>query len=287
MSKTIVFGGGGFVGKAVLRLLIDKSHHFLAPPSSTVNLLKENNLSSFFRENVSDDDSLIIIASKMPYTGNEHDSFQNMFHNVEMVRNIISCIENQNVKEVVYVSTIDVYGKNEKTIDEESILNPRTNYASSKAAAEFLLRAFAKKKEIPLAILRVSHIYGIEDPSPKMINKMMRDSYLKNIIKVTGGKDLLRDFIHVDDLAYIIQQCINKRINDTFNVATGQSISIKELANMICSLNSSCTVEVSNNNASNGCSYLFNISKLENNFDLSVRDFRRELTSVYHNRYVK
>ncbi len=45
-----------------------------------------------------------------------------------------------------------------------------------------------------------------------------------------GTGNPLRQFIHSDDLAWVINECLNKNIYDSFNIATNENLSIKEIA---------------------------------------------------------
>jgi nucleoside-diphosphate-sugar epimerase len=43
-----------------------------------------------------------------------------------------------------------------------------------------------------------------------------------------------RDYIHVDDVVKLIDICLDKKPDDTFNVCTGTLVSVNQIANCIC-----------------------------------------------------
>ena len=62
---------------------------------------------------------------------------------------------------VIFPSTIGVYSPSTK-ITEKSKVAPESDYAISKLLAENVLNTFSEKNNIPVSILRVANVYGID-----------------------------------------------------------------------------------------------------------------------------
>ena len=43
-----------------------------------------------------------------------------------------------------------------------------------------------------------------------------------------------RDYIHVDDVVRLVDICLDKKPNDTFNVCTGALISVNQIVEYVC-----------------------------------------------------
>jgi GDP-L-fucose synthase len=72
----------------------------------------------------------------------------------------------------------------------------------------------------------------------KKIVKMQEDG--NNTLELFGTGKPLRQFMHSDDLAWVIKECLDKDIYESFNVATEENLSIREMAEIALS---SCGLE--------------------------------------------
>jgi nucleoside-diphosphate-sugar epimerase len=105
---------------------------------------------------------------------------------------------------------------------------PATPYAASKLAAEVLLREWSAGAGVPLAILRLSHVYGPGDSSAKAIPSFLAACRRGELPVVRGGADV-RDYLYVDDAAAAVIRALELRAAGTFNIAAGRGTSIREL----------------------------------------------------------
>ena len=235
MHEVIVFGGNGLVGSSLVSHLNNSPYKVLAPSSTQVDLLNINSVIEYakFISSSSAPKSIIFVAAAVPYSARLHDDYTVMFNNVIMANNLHKYCSLITVKEIIYISTLDVYDKTNAKLTENSPVGPLSNYAIFKLTSEFLLKKFAKVKAIPFCCLRLSHVYGVNDKSPKVINKFFDSAFKTSTITVSGDKDTLRDFIYCDDVAKVISSFILKQVNDTVNVATGRAVTINFLAESI------------------------------------------------------
>jgi UDP-glucose 4-epimerase len=132
---------------------------------------------------------------------------------------------------VCLASTVDVYGNASVPIDETHPVAPDTWYAASKLAMELYV-AIELRDALPLAILRLSHIYGPGDPRPKAVRAFV-DAVRSGVPPVIYGDGAdLRDYIHVKDVAECIVRVLQVKARGIFNVATGRSLSLKAFAEL-------------------------------------------------------
>jgi nucleoside-diphosphate-sugar epimerase len=217
-----------------------------------------------------------MIANHMPYASLSKDSFELMFDNVLMVKNLLLALKHNPVSEVIFASSIDVYGSNDSIINEKTFLDPLTNYATSKAACELLLKTRLTQLSIPFLNFRLPQIIGKDDPSSKVVNKFLDAAVNKTSIIMKGDGSSSRDFASVSDVAEIILRSVGQKINTTINLVSGNPITVKELAELVQSLCPEIDI-LFKNNSSNESRFNFNNAKFDQYFPDFVFENRADL----------
>jgi len=103
-------------------------------------------------------DILIYCISKVYSKFDTYSSY--LKTNVIFLKNFLKYLNKKNLRNFIYLSTINVYGK--KIIDANESLkpNPIDDYSKTKYIAEELIKKNLKKKKINFLILRLPLIYG-------------------------------------------------------------------------------------------------------------------------------
>jgi nucleoside-diphosphate-sugar epimerase len=133
---------------------------------------------------------------------------------------------------ILFPSTCSVYGRADDLLDEKSPLKPLSIYASTKLAAENLI----KGADPSYAIFRLGTLYGMADRFSRVrfdlvVNAMTRSACESHSIWVWGGEQH-RPLIHVRDAARIFVQQIDGSAQGTYNMAR-ENCEIGELAHRI------------------------------------------------------
>ncbi len=110
--------------------------------------------------------------------------------------------------------------------------NDRNYYASIKKINENLFKNKTQKLNIDLIIARLHNIYGGNDKF-SIIYKLINSFKLNSKIEIYKKGKSIRDFIHVEDVVEIYKQILNKKINGTFDVGTGNGYSIENLLKLL------------------------------------------------------
>jgi len=231
-KKIFIIGAGGFIGGRLLeKFLQETSETIIGYTFSECNLLSTESINTSL--SCAKGSDIVIVAASV--TRLRENSFNSMIKNIQMAENLSSFLMKNTVSHVIFLSTVDVYGLGtEGVILTEDILpQPNDYYATSKLVSEYLLRRSLSIKGIPLTILRLSGVYGPGDEGKSTINALVRSALTNGVITLHGDGSNKRDFIYVDDIYKIVLEAIHNKADITVNIATGNSFSIKEIAEII------------------------------------------------------
>ncbi len=232
MTNILLLGGTGFIGKSLLSELEQKNSINMMIHNSdletTAQKFKGNILSTNSFVNQINDDQIIINLLGQT-TSNESDFFSS---NILGALNLLnSCIQ-KNIKGIILISTINVYGKNLGTSSKETDkLNPTTTYGVVKMITESIYKQFSEKYGINVTVLRFANIYG---PTKKIgfLNTIINSMVDKTIIPICyhDGKQE-RDFLFLNDAIDSIKKAIDYDHNgfQIFNISSGNKISINSI----------------------------------------------------------
>ncbi|HAY3535543.1 NAD-dependent epimerase/dehydratase family protein [Elizabethkingia anophelis] len=164
--KIAVIGGSGFVGTRLIDILVSTGQY---------NLLNiDKNVSEKFPDisvvgNVMDKDTLISqlqgvdIVVLLAAEHRDDVTPVSLYYdvNVEGMRNTLEAMEANNVKRIVFTSSVAIYGLDKNNPDESFPADPFNHYGKSKWDAEQLLQEWYKKHEDwNINIIRPTVIFG-------------------------------------------------------------------------------------------------------------------------------
>lgn len=124
-------------------------------------------------------------------------------------------------KKYLQVSTDEVYGSlgKEGYFMETTPLDPHSPYSSSKASADFMVKAFYDTYKMPLNITRCSNNYGPYQFPEKLIPLMINNCLSKRELPVYGDGLNIRDWLYVEDHCKAIDMVLEKgRTGQVYNV---------------------------------------------------------------------
>jgi nucleoside-diphosphate-sugar epimerase len=162
-------------------------------------------------------------------TTSNYNIFENLSIDVDVnLRVLMEVLEYCKDKEITfnYISSGFVYGNDIIDASEEDNCNPKGFYSITKRTAEMLITSFCETFGVSYRILRLANVYGSED-----LNKSGKKNALgflvdslknNNDINLYDGGDVLRDYLHVNDICSAIKLIIDKGEKDSiYNVASG------------------------------------------------------------------
>ncbi|AUL77986.3 NAD-dependent epimerase/dehydratase [Tupanvirus deep ocean] len=174
-----------------------------------------------------------------------HDVNVNGFINI-----LMACRENA-IKRIVYASSSSVYGTNDKPIKiEHENGEPLSPYAVTKYVDELYANIFTKVYGMECIGLRYFNVFGPRQ-NPDGVYAAVIPKFIKMIVRnqsptINGDGTYSRDFTYIENVVHANILALTTNNNtcygQAFNVGTNNSVSVKELFEMIKKLvdNKSC-----------------------------------------------
>ena len=247
--KILVTGGAGFIGSHITEYLVERGDDVTVLDNLSTgkkdNLTKINDKINFVNGDIRDYKLLEELVNDT--TGVFHEaalaSVQQSFNrkdeyfdvNVNGTENILKLGKEYGFK-IVYASSSSVYGNPKKIpIKEHDDKNPINPYAKTKLDSEYLAKQYSEK-DVSVIGLRYFNVFGHRQSKEYagVIKLFLEKIKQKMPPKINGDGLQTRDFVHIDDIvrANILSMDSNIK-HEFFNVGTGNSISILDLANVV------------------------------------------------------
>jgi UDP-glucose 4-epimerase len=249
--KALVTGGAGFIGSNIVKLLIEQGHRVAVLDNLSTGY--KSNLShcptvDFIKGDVRDLSAVSRAAEKAEVifhlaasVGNAR-SLTNPIEDSEInvigTLRILEAARHGGVRKVVVSSSAGIFGELKTLpICEHHPLEPETPYGVSKLAEEKMSLAYSKLYGFEVACLRYFNVYGVNqryDAYGNVIPIFVHRSLEDQPMIIFGDGEQTRDFVNVRDVARANLAAAEKiGAAGAFNLASGTSITINELAKMI------------------------------------------------------
>lgn len=128
-----------------------------------------------------------------------------------VLRVLLPSLSRTSLNWIGYLSTVGVYGNHDGDwVDEETECRPESNRSRKRLEAEQQWQRLADELQVPLAIFRLSGIYG---PGRNALLRLY-EGQTRQIVK--PGQVFNR--IHVDDLASAVRSASEYRVSGIYNI---------------------------------------------------------------------
>ncbi|GBK65093.1 MAG: GDP-L-fucose synthase [Paenibacillus macerans] len=253
-SKIYVAGHRGLVGSAIVRKLKAKGYNnILGRTSQELDLRDQSSVKRFFEEE--QPEYVYLAAAKVGgILANSTYPAQFLYDNLMIQSNIIEAARNYGVKKLLFLGSTCIYPKlAPQPLKEEYLLTDElepTNepYAIAKIAGIKMCNAYNKQYGTNFMSVMPTNLYGPNDnfdlQNSHVLPALMRKIHEaktngSETVTIWGSGTPFREFLHVDDLAdacvYLMENHSAEEIGTFVNIGTGKEISIRELAEQLCS----------------------------------------------------
>jgi len=244
----MVLGGCGFIGSHVVDILVERGHKVrvfdrqpeaFRPPVPSVRYIKGDfSDTSLLSEALMGTDAVVhLVSTTVPSTSNI-DPVSDIHGNLVSSVRLLEMMRTIGVRNIVYLSSGGtVYGiPRTDLIAEDHPLQPVSSYGIVKTAIEKYLHLEHHLHGLRYYTLRASNPYGPRQGHGGVQGVI--GTYLWSIargepIEVWGDGSVVRDFIHVRDLAELCATALASPISGVFNAGYGEGASILDIIALI------------------------------------------------------
>jgi len=267
--KILVTGGAGFIGSAVVRLIISQTKYDVVNLDKLTyagNLDTLSDIASSLRyrhEQVSICDRQVLdrvfqqhqpdcvmhlaaeshvdrsIDGPADFIGT---NIVGTFSLLEAARHYYESLE-EDKRELFrfhHISTDEVYGDLDGTDDlftEQTPYSPSSPYSASKAASDHLVRAWGRTYGLPVVITNCSNNYGPYHFPEKLIPHVILNAIHGKPLPIYGDGLQIRDWLYVEDHAKALIKVVTEgEIGETYNIGGHNEKTNLEVVETICDL---------------------------------------------------
>lgn len=264
--KILVTGGAGFIGSALVRLLLDTSEDeiivvdsftYAANPASILPLERDPRL-RIIRQDIAElakidelfaaekPDAVMHLAAEShvdrSITGSAsfiETNVMGTYALLEAARKHWSALSGagKDAFRFLHVSTDEVYGSLGETgaFTEETPYDPSSPYSASKASSDHLVNAWGRTFGLPVILTNCSNNFGPRQHPEKLIPLMILNAMEGIRLPVYGDGLNVRDWLHVEDHASALDLVLRRgEVGASYNVGARCEQKNIDVVGMIC-----------------------------------------------------
>jgi UDP-glucose 4-epimerase len=246
--RFVVLGGCGFIGSHVVDRLVATGHEvcvisrrgeLFRSPVAGVEYRKADITDPLAVSAALDGCDCVIHAfsATTPGSGDADPAFD-VSANLLASLNVLDCMVAKGVRRLVFLSSGGtVYGPTGTVPTPESHpLAPICSYGIVKVAIESYIALYSRNRGLLPVILRPSNTYGPRQGSKGshgLVNTLLRKVLTGERVEIWGDGSIIRDHLHVEDLARLVVRAGEGSATGAFNAATGVGTSVRDLLDLV------------------------------------------------------
>jgi len=263
MTNILVTGGAGFIGSNFCRFIYNRrpdwriiiidSLTYAGNIENIREIIQDHERVEFWQGNVNDVELMHDIVSRCDHVVHfaaETHVARSLYANrvffetdIMGTQSVCSAVQKfkKTVKRFIHISTSEVYGTSlSEPMDEEHPLNPTSPYAGAKAGADRTVCSYVIAYDIPAVILRPFNQFGPYQHLEKVVPRFITNMLTNEPLNIHGTGKARRDWVFVNDTVEGIMALLDapdeKVVGEVFNLGTGVSTSVMDLANLVAEL---------------------------------------------------
>ena len=237
----LVTGAAGFVGSHVVRQLLAQNQDVAAlvrPGNPRPRLQDVENKIQILEADLGDTETVAAHLARTKPTACIHAAwyaepgkYLPSPKNLDSLRASLSLLEalaRAGCRHVVSVGTCFEYEMQDRPLKENSPTKPFTLYAASKLAFMLVAAQRAPQLDMGFAWARLFYLYGPYEDGIRLIPAAIRALSANQEFKASDGA-MVRDYLHVADVATGLIALSHHKLEGAFNVCSGEAVTIAGL----------------------------------------------------------
>jgi UDP-glucose 4-epimerase len=148
-------------------------------------------------------------------------------------------MKDEGIRRAVFTSSACVYGNlDQYLVKEDALLSPNWEYGVSKWAVERYCDIYCQHEGFDIVSLRYGIVYGEREWYGRALTAFVKRAIEGKDLVVFGEGRVVRDFIHVEDVARLNLMVTAKGVRGhvVLNVGTGLPTTIRSLAELLANI---------------------------------------------------
>jgi UDP-glucose 4-epimerase len=261
--KILLTGGAGYVGSACLRWLLNHGHDPIAydnlsegnvdavPEASSRliegDIIETERLAEALHRNGIEAVMHFAALASVPDSIADPEAYYRV--NVVGTKSVLDAMRSAGVRKILFSSTAATYGfHTEMPLREESPQSPETPYGTTKLAAEWLIKDYARAYQLGYTLLRYFNASGADVDGNFGEDRRHESHLIPLIFQVAVGRrpkvliygtdyptrdgTCVRDYVHTTDLASAHQlalEALEPGMGQAYNVGSGSGATVYEV----------------------------------------------------------
>ena len=232
--KVLITGANGYIGRHVVKTLLDQGHQVVACDINTDDVDKRAECMNYDLFSLPDENIYHLLGSPDVCL---HMAWRNGFvHNspthmgdLSAHYNFLTALIKGGLKQLAVMGSMHEVGYWEGAIDENTPCNPISLYAIAKDALRRSMEIFTAQNKVIFQWLRCFYVLGDDKKNNSIFCKLLQAAESgKKTFPFTTGKNKY-DFIQLKDLAKLLSASITQtEIDGIINCCTGKPISLAD-----------------------------------------------------------
>ena len=285
--KVLITGQNGYVGRVLTNLLLENKYDVLGcdinyfPTAFDNDLHEISNVASDIRDITEKDLKKVDVIMHLAGLSNDPLGELNpkLTHEINYLSTVrLAKISKQaGVQRFIFSSSCSTYGKNLTFANENSDLDPLTEYAKSKVKSESEILAL-KNEEFCPTILRNATVYG-NSPSLRLdlvVNNLTASAFVTGKVKLLSDGTAWRPQLHVEDMSsafLTVMESPEELVSgEIFNVGNNdENFTVHQIAEEVERIIPDSEIEFVNKSNKDSRSYKVDFTKINNTLGFKTK----------------
>jgi UDP-glucose 4-epimerase len=257
IKNFFITGGAGFIGSNLSEFLLKNNYsvtiydNFSNGKISNLKSIQHDKKLKVIHADVKnqpklidaikDHEFVIHLASNADIAKATTDPDIDFTEGIFLTKCVLEAMRFNNLKNIIFTSGSGVYGEvpNFPVSENFSPLRPISTYGAQKLASENYLSAYSFMFDMNCAALRFANVVGPNQTHGVIHDFILQLALNNKELKILGDGTQQKPFVHISDIisaiVIIIKKIEIKNFSfEVFNIASQDSITVNEIADLIC-----------------------------------------------------